>query len=364
MKMYNIGSGEANNIGNPFQTFVGKDLYVGIDVHKVSWHVTLVCEGRVVKSMNIPGSWDVLKRILERFKGCRIYTVYEAGYFGYSLYDQLVHTGYNCTVVAPSLVPLMYGNKVKTDRGDSTKLALLLWQGALKSIYVPTEEERSHRTVVRRYHQLVKDCVRTQVRIKAEVRFYNIPFPAVKGAWTKQFIENLHRLTFRDRWLQESFSRLLSVYDHLRGEIDKQRKVIYELAKIDRYRESVKLLRTIPGVGILTAMEFLVELQDVRRFGTGDKLAAYVGLTPSQHSSGQHVRMGRITRVGRGQLRAMLVEAAWILIRKDQVMRMKYEALKYRIGGKKAIVAIAHKLLLRARRVVLDGSPYRLDMAA
>jgi transposase len=210
----------------------------------------------------------------------------------------------------------------------------------------------------------VKDCVRVQLRIKAELRFYNIPFPTIKGTWSKQFIENLHRLNFRDRWLKESFERLLSMYDCLRKEVDTQRRLIYELAQTERYREHVRLLRTIPGVGILTAMEFLVELQDVRRFGTGDKLAAYVGLTPSQHSSGQHVRMGRITRVGRGQLRALLVESSWMLIRKDPAMGAKYDALKCRIGGKKAIVAIAHKLLLRARRVVLDGTPYISGKAA
>jgi transposase len=357
MKIYKIRLQRAKVQGSP-------DLYVGIDVHLKTWHVTILHEGAILFSSGIPGQWEVLGKLLDRYKGYRIHAVYEAGYFGYSLYDHLVHYGANCFVAAPSIIPRSFGNRVKTDRIDSTKLAVLLWQGALNSITVPTQEERSHRTVVRRYHQLVRDCIRIQLRIKAELRFNDIPFPSITGSWTKQFVENLHRLKFTDRWLQESFNQLLTAYDQLRAQIDKQRHLIHELAKLDRYRDRVKILRTIPGIGILTAMEFLVELQDMRRFRTGDQLAAYVGLTPSQHSSGEHVRMGRITRIGKGQLRGMLVEASWILIRKDPLLRAKYEALKHRAGAKKAIVAIARKLLIRARRVILDGTPYVSGKAA
>jgi transposase len=357
MKIYRIKSETAKRHGSP-------DLYVGIDVHQKTWHVTILHDGDAQFSSGIPGQWEILRKLLDRYKAFKIHAVYEAGYFGYGLYDHLIHYGANCSVIAPSLIPRSFGNRVKTDRLDSTKLAVILWQGMLKSITVPTPEERSHRTVIRRYHQLVRDCVRVQLRIKAELRFNDIPFPSITGPWTKQFIENLHRLKFTDRWLQESFSQLLTEFDQLRAQIDKQQCLIHELAKLDRYRDRVTILRTIPGLGILTAMEFLVELQDMRRFRTGDQLAAYVGLTPSQHSSGEHVRMGRITRIGKGQLRGMLVEASWILIRKDPLLRAKYETLKHRAGAKKAIVAIARKLLVRARRVVLDGTPYVSGKAA
>lgn len=146
--------------------------------------------------------------------------------------------------------------------------------------------------------------------------------------------------------------------------INKQTSLIHELAKTDSYRDNVKVLRTIPGVGILVAMELLVELQDIRRFRTADRLAAYLGLTPSQYSSGEHIRMGRITHIGKSHLRALLVEASWVLIRKDSIIAEKYHVLKPRIGSKKAIVAIARKLLVRARRVLLDQTPYVLGRAA
>ena len=177
-------------------------------------------------------------------------------------------------------------------------------------------------------------------------------------------MENLHRIIFKDRWLQESFHRLLLEYEHVQGLIDAQMRLIKELAGTDLYRERVRLLRTVPGIRLLTAMEFLVELGDVKRFPTSRQLAAYVGLTPAQYSSGEHTRMGRITRTGKAYLRGMLIESAWILVRKDPQIHAKYEQIKLRSGAKRAIVAIARRLLIRARRVVVDGMPYRLGSAA
>ena len=115
---------------------------------------------------------------------------------------------------------------------------------------------------------------------------------------------------------------------------------------------------------MIAAMEMLLELQDVERFRRADQLAAYVGLTPSQYASAEKVRMGRITGIGKNSLRATLVEAAWRLITKDSRMREKYERIKARAGAKRAIVAVARNLLLRARRLLLDGQIYRVEKAA
>ena len=126
----------------------------------------------------------------------------------------------------------------------------------------------------------------------------------------------------------------------------------------------MKLLMTIPGIGMIAAMELLLELQDVNRFQRADQLAAYVGLTPSQYTSAEKVRMGRITCVGKNSLRATLVQASWVLIRKDGVMQEKYDRLKSRSGGKRAIVAVARTLLIRMRRMLLDNEPYVIGLIA
>jgi transposase len=164
--------------------------------------------------------------------------------------------------------------------------------------------------------------------------------------------------------MQESFKCLLEQYHFLDGQIVKQTKLLRELSKTELYRERVELLMTIPGIGMIAAMELLLELQNVRRFQRADQLAAYVGLTPSQYTSADKVRMGRITRVGKNSLRATLVQASWALIRKDGVMQEKYERLKVRSGGKRAIVAVARTLLIRMRRMLLDNEPYVIGLIA
>jgi transposase len=344
---------------------VGKeDLFVGIDLHKQRWHVTILTLDIEVFSASIPGDWGSLHRILDRYAGHRLQAVYEAGYFGFRLHDQLMESGIACLVTPPSLVPQEYGNRVKTDRRDSKKLAHLLAKGMLKRVWVPSEEELYHRQVIRRRRQLVRDRVRTQSRIKAELRFYGIHLEEPRGRWTQMYFETLRSVRFDNRWMQESFNRLLEQYEFLSMQIDKQTKLLRELSEAEKYRERVEILQSIPGVGLISAMELLLELQDVSRFRRAEQLAAYVGLTPSQYSSADKVRMGRITGIGKNTLRSLLVEASWILISKDQAMREKYDRIKIRSGGKRAIVAIARTLLLRMRRMLLNNKTYELQLAA
>ena len=341
-----------------------EDLFVGIDLHKDRWHVTIRTMDLELFSASIPGTWESLHRVLARYPGHRLQAVYEAGYFGFRLHDRLVDHNIPCLVTPPSLVPQEYGNRVKTDRRDSSKLAHLLAKGMLKRVWVPSEEERYHRQVVRRRRQLVRDRVRTQSRIKAELRFYGIHLEEPRGRWTQMYFESLRSINFGNRWMQESFNRLLEQYEFLSAQIDKQTKLLRELSETALYQKRVKILRSIPGIGLISAMELLLELQDVSRFRRAEQLAAYVGLTPSQYSSADKVRMGRITGIGKNTLRAILVEASWQLITKDQVMREKYDRIKIRSGGKRAIVAIARTLLLRMRRMLLDEREYALPLAA
>jgi transposase len=341
-----------------------EDLFVGIDLHKIRWHVTIRTTELELFSANIPGNWEALQGILARYAGHHLQAVYEAGYFGFRLHDRLVDHGIPCLVTPPSLVPQEYGNRVKTDRRDSSKLAHLLARGLLKRVWVPSEEELYHRQVIRRRRQLVRDWVRTQSRIKAELRFYGIPLEEPRGRWTQMYFETLRSVKFGNRWMQESFNRLLEQYEFLSMQIDKQTQLLRELSETAMYRDRVEILQSIPGIGVISAMELLLELQDVSRFRRAEQLAAYVGLTPSQYSSADKVRMGRITGIGKNTLRAILVEASWKLITKDQIIREKYERIKIRSGGKRAIVAIARTLLLRMRRMLLDGRAYALPLAA
>jgi transposase len=336
----------------------GEKLFIGIDLHKRRWHVTIRTADVEIFSNSIAGRWQELKKVLNRYKGCRIHAVYEAGFLGFWLFDHLTQYGVDCIVTPPSLIPQEHGNRVKTDRLDSRKLARLLAKGLLKSIWVPSVEERFHRQVIRRRRQLVGDRVRTQNRIKSELCFYGIDLPAPHGQWSKVYFENLQRIKFNNRWMQQSFNQLLKQYEFLCTQIDKQTQLLKQLAKLPLYRDRVKILRSIPGIGLLTAMEILLELQDVSRFRRAEQLAAYVGLTPSQYSSADKIRMGRITRMGKNAVRSALVESCWHLIRKDKAMRKKYEQIKARAGAKRAIVAVSRKLILCIRRLLLDNRLY------
>lgn len=342
----------------------GEAVFVGIDLHKSKWHVTARTAEFELFSGSIAGHWDSLERILDRYRGHQIQAVYEAGYFGFWLHDLLLEYGTECIVTPPSLIPQEYGNRVKTDRRDSRKLAYFLAKGMLKRVWVPTQEERYHRQVIRRRRQLVGDRIRTQSRIKAELRLYGIDLPEPAGKWTQIYLGNLARIRFKNRWMQESFNRLLELYHFLDKQIVKQTELLRKLSETELYKERVQLLLTIPGVGMLGAMELLLELQDVNRFRRADQLAAYVGLTPSQYSSADKIRMGRITCMGKDTLRAMLVQASWALIRKDGAIREKYERLKAGSGAKRAIVAIARTLLIRMRRLLLDKIPYAVGVVA
>ena len=339
-------------------------IFVGINLHVIHWHVTIRTEDVEFFSGSIPRTWDALRKLLDRYSGAVFHTVYEAGYFRFWLHDQLVEYGAQCIVTPPSLLPIEHENKVKTDRRDSKKLAQLLAKGMLKRVWVPSAEERFHRQVIRRRRQLIGDRVRTQNRIKSELRFYGIQIPETTSKWSKAYVMNLHRLKFNSHWVEESFQRLLEEFDFLSDQIKKQTTVLQTLAETPLFKERVKILRTVPGIGLIAAMELLLELQDMERFRRADQLAAYVGLTPSQFSSAEKVRMGRITANGKNDLRGTLVEVAWRLIGKDRAMRRKYERIKTRSGSKRAIIAISRVTLLRTRRMLLDNKPYAMRRAA
>lgn len=334
-------------------------VFVGIDLHQRTWHVTVRTGDRELFTTGIRGEWDALERVLRKIDSDDIRVVYEAGYFGFWLQHRLTAWGVVCIVTPPSLIPQEYGNRVKTDRKDSKKLAHLLAKDLLKHVYVPSEEELYHRQVLRRRTQLIRDRVRTQNRIKAELRFYGLDIPSPRGKWTKIYVNNLKRIRFGNRWIQESFNRLIEMYEFLSGQIQEQTHLLLVLAKDNRYQERVEILTSIPGIGVLTAMELLLELINMERFSKPEQLAAYVGLTPAQYSSGDKVRMGRITGIGKSHLRASMVEASWYLITRDDAMRKVYDRIKSRAGGKRAIVGVTRRLLLITRKMLNDGQMYR-----
>lgn len=339
----------------------GKTVYIGIDVHKESWHVTARTEGEEIFNGRMPSRYIALRSFFDRFKECIVKVAYEAGPCGFWLYDKLSQDCIETIVVPPSLIPIESGNKVKTDKRDSHKIAKLLENNMLKQVHVLTEEERAHRELVRTRRQIVNNRNDVARQIKSKLLFHGIkcPLPG-KETWSKRYIKWLKELTLDRESLKTSFEYLMELYEYLTIQIISITRRVIKLSRIEKYRDKVDLLRTVPGIGYIIATELLVELQDIERFDSAEKIASYLGLTPSEYSTGQHVRQGRITRCGNSRARTCLVESSWFLIAKDPLMGRKYIKLKNRRGAKRAIIAIARNLIVRIRVMLLKNEPYKV----
>ncbi len=338
---------------------------IGIDVHQWSWHVTALVEDEKVFSGAIPAEYAALTSLLERFEDCELRAAYEAGPCGFGLYDALEQDGIHCIVTPPSLMPMEIGNRVKTDRRDSLKLARLLAAGMLRRVFVLTEEQRAHRELVRTRRQLVTHRAAAMMQIKMKLLFHSLRVPrGARDAWSGRYVAALRALPYPFPALRITIEALLTTFEELKTKIAGLNREIQALARSETYRERVKLLTTVPGIGVLSAMEILTELGDVARFRSNEALASYLGLTPSEFSSGESVRQGHITRCGNARLRSTLVEDCWCLVRIDPAMRKKYERIKRFRGGKRAIVAIARTLAGRIRHILLHREPYVLGTTA
>ncbi len=346
------------NIVNDFAR--GKPIYVGMDVHKQSWVVTVLCEGEEVFHATMVPNCDALVERLREFGAREVHTVYEAGPTGYGLHDALEGAGFDSTVTPPSLVPRI-GGRVKTDRRDSRKLAAMLAGGFLRRVSVPTPEERAHRQLLRTRNQIEHHRRQAQVQIKSLLLLHGKRAPgSLHEQWRDGHIQWLDGIEWNSPELKTSVEALLQLYRQLTERYRALTKEIEALALSEKYRERAALLVGIPGIGVFTAMSILIELQNIARFHRADQLASYLGLTPSQHSSGERVRMGHITRCGNYEIRTRLVESSWTLIRYDLEARATYERIKHQTGsGRKAITAIARRLALTIRRMLLEHQPYR-----
>jgi len=336
-----------------------RTVFVGVDVHKKSFHVTARYDGEEVFHGGMQSRYEVLKMLLDRFEDCRVKVAYEAGPSGFWLYDRLMEDGIETIVVPPSLIPVESGNRVKTDRRDSRKLGRLFESGLLKNVHVLTEEERADRELLRTRRQLVHHRADVARQVKSKLLFHGIEIPFSETPyWSGEFREWIRGFATKHETMRKSFNPSIGLYEELTTRIREITSDVVALSLTEEYRDRVNILTTVPGIGSVTAMEILVELPRIERFSTHEELASYLGLTPSEYSTGEHIRHGRISRCGNKRVRTALVEASWKLIVKDSAMRAKYEKIKYRRGAKRAIVAIARMLSARVQTILLENEAY------
>ena len=342
--------------------FSGQQIYVGMDIHKKSWSISIFTDQFEHKTFSQPPEVGVLVNYLKRnFPGAAYKSVYEAGYSGFWIHDRLQEQGVQCLVVNPADVPTKDKERAgKTDRVDCRKLARSLRNSEIEGIYVPSRPKAEDRSLLRTRNSMVKKQTRCKNQIKSILCFYGIHIPEdlADSHWSKCFITWIDSVRMERASGNLTLKVHLAELTHIRQIIAETNRAIRALANTDDYRNNVRILKTVPGISTLTAMTLLTELYDISRFKTLDKLCSYVGLIPNTDSSGEMDRKTGMTGRRNAQLRVILIESAWTAARKDPALMMAFNELCKHMTKTKAIVRIARKLLNRIRYVLKNLQEY------
>lgn len=230
-------------------------------------------------------------------------------------------------------------------------------QGDAYPLYIPSVEQQEDRGIIRLYQQLVKDQTRSKNRIRSWLNFQGIDVPDTHGHWSNKFIQWLREVPLSAS-ARAHLDLLIEANDQSRKLVLAAIKQVRILSKQSRHQEMINLLRSIPGIGEITALLFLTEIGDVNRFRDLDALCDYFGLVPRTHSSGDKEIVLGLNQRGRGQLREKLIEASWVAIRLDPALTMAFQGYCRRMNKNKAIIKIARKMLNRIRYVMKNKQRY------
>ena len=333
--------------------FDGQNIYVGIDVHSKSWSVAVLSEQVVLKKFSQSPEPEALHRFLiTNYPGATYLSVYEAGFCGFWIHERLTRLGIVNIVVNPADVPTMLREKLrKTDAVDCSKLARGLRAGDLRGIYVHDAQSREIRSLIRLRGMIVKDLTREKNRIKSLLYFHGIKLPEQFARpnthWSGRFMQWLAGLELATGYGRKTLDLYIEQFANLRGMLLQETREIRALSRSESLREAMRLITSVPGIGVTTGISFLTEIGDIRRFKDACHLASYVGLIPMCHSSGEKEGAGEITIRKHAMLRSYIVEAAWKAVRCDPAITMVYQQYCKRMHPNKAIVKIARKLVNR-----------------
>jgi transposase len=349
------------------QTYIqkNKEIFVGLEDSKRSWVICVRSEKTVVHETSMPAKYEVLLNYLNNnYPGCTIQIMYEAGFRGFILYDRLTAVGFTCFVIPPNKVTEEKDQRHKNDRTDCRRLALNLENGDFKSCYVPDKERREDRQISRLLVQVQKDIIMVRNRIRKFLEFHGLDQELPPGRWRKSDYEALHQLDLADS-LDFCLKRLLQRLDQLLQDKQDIIRKLKQISQKSRYRKLTKLFQSAPGIGWFTAIRLVLEWgEDLSRFPDGKSFGSYVGLVCTEHSTGERVRFGHITRQSASFIRGWLIENAWTAYRRDPVLLKKFQDVWQSSGSKKkAIVAVARKLAVRLYHCAVTGEPWVIGVA-
>jgi transposase len=344
--------------------FNGQKFYVGLDVHKKSWAVTVRSLGMQVARFTQPPSAQALATTLNRkFPGGLFFSAYEAGFCGTVNHEQICKLGISNIIVHAADIPTTDKQKKnKTDLHDSRSIAENLERNTLHGIHVLTREQQELRSLFRLREGKVKDVRRAINRLKGFLMYFGIELPNTitqNESITRKVLEWLGNLELATE------AGTISLKRHLE-ELRYQRTQLFQITKMLRqqmqaiHEQACRHLLTVPGIGPITAMGLLAEIADFNRFNDPDQYCSYLGLTPWNDSTGETLKTKGIQPRCNKHLRPLLIEASWMAIRNAPELLAYYgkHAVK---NNKHAIIKVARRLVLIARGVVLKNQDYQPD---
>jgi transposase len=334
---------------------------VGLDVHARSIRLAAVRADELLEERTLPCDEEAVERALRRWPVLRC--CYEAGPTGFGLYRHLIERGIECQVVAPGLVPQRPGDRVKTDPRDARKLARLLAGGLLEPIHVPSPEVEAARDLVRAREDARLDRMRDRHRLSKFCLRHGRRLPGVSWSVVRRKWLGEQRFGFPAQ--QQTFDAYVHTVDLVDRRIEALEHAIRETAEQGPWSELVARLRCLRGVDTLTALALVTEIGDFDRFKTAQEFMAFVGLVPSERSSGEQRRQGSITKVGNSHVRRLLVESAWHARRRPKV---GYELARRQRGQDPFVLERAwrcqQRLYSRWQRMAGRGKPQQKIVVA
>ena len=338
--------------------YTQKTVYIGIDVHKKTYAVTVICDKTVVKKDTLAAYPEYLVKYIKKyFKGAIVNTVYEAGFSGFHLHRYLLAQSINNIVVHPASIKVSARDRVKTDKRDSLKMAKQLSNGEIIGINVPNEKRELFRMLTRSRETLVDAKKRIGNQLKSLLFTQGLIAPDDDMKVCKKWIKKIQQIEMPEE-LKYSVDLFIKIWLDLETKLQELLNKLNEQAKID---PADTIYRSAPGIGVLSARILSNELGDMKHFRSAKGLFSYTGLTPSEYSSGEHKHLGSISRQGKALLRMILVQIAWRSIKQDAHLLKVFERISKKAGRKRAIVAIARKIIGCIRSCFIAGELWRAN---
>jgi transposase len=294
-----------------------KFTYVGLDVHADTISIAVAegdSRGRGRSVGTIPNLPDSIRKAMKKLGPAKsLQTCYEAGPTGYALYWQLTKLGITCEVIAPTLIPVKTGDRIKTDKKDAVKLAQCHRAGELTPIYIPDAEHEALRDLVRAREAAKKDQLRARHRIGKFLLRLGRRRDTNTRAWGAVHVNWLNKQKFEHAAQAATYLDYKNEVDHQGDRVARLEKAIDEaiLEAPERMQELISALQSLRGIATIAAVTIVSEIGSFERFSSASKFMAYIGAVPSEHSSGKTRQQGRITKTGNAHIRRVLGQSAF-----------------------------------------------------